>query len=135
LICLGHHPGGASHGLQQSDRHAEGVVEHAFRSRAVASGQKRQHSGSEAAQAKGAFHGGGFITAAQEGKPSFTNFAALVAPPLSRWHGHGLHTMASNFGTLFRISTLGESHGVGVGVVVDGCPPRIPLTGPTSSTS
>ncbi len=36
--------------------------------------------------------------------------------------------MASNFGTLFRISTFGESHGVGVGVVVDGCPPRIPLT-------
>lgn len=36
--------------------------------------------------------------------------------------------MASNFGTLFRISTFGESHGVGVGVVVDGCPPRIALT-------
>jgi len=36
--------------------------------------------------------------------------------------------MASSFGTLFRISTFGESHGVGVGVVIDGCPPRIPLT-------
>ena len=36
--------------------------------------------------------------------------------------------MASNFGTLFRISTWGESHGPGVGVVVDGCPPLIPLT-------
>lgn len=36
--------------------------------------------------------------------------------------------MASNFGTLFRISTFGESHGVGVGVIIDGCPPRIPLT-------
>jgi len=35
--------------------------------------------------------------------------------------------MASNFGTLFRISTWGESHGPGIGVVVDGCPPKIPL--------
>ena len=35
--------------------------------------------------------------------------------------------MASNFGTLFRISTWGESHGGGVGVVIDGCPPRLPL--------
>jgi len=36
--------------------------------------------------------------------------------------------MASNFGTLFRISTWGESHGGGVGVVIDGCPPRLPLS-------
>lgn len=28
----------------------------------------------------------------------------------------------SNFGTLFRISTFGESHGKGIGVVIDGCP-------------
>lgn len=36
--------------------------------------------------------------------------------------------MGSTFGHLFRISTFGESHGGGVGVVVDGCPPRLPLT-------
>ncbi len=36
--------------------------------------------------------------------------------------------MASSFGHLFRIQTFGESHGGGVGVVIDGCPPRIPLT-------
>ncbi len=36
--------------------------------------------------------------------------------------------MSSSLGTLFRISTWGESHGPGVGVVVDGCPPRVPLT-------
>ncbi|MEM0895693.1 MAG: chorismate synthase [Verrucomicrobiota bacterium] len=35
--------------------------------------------------------------------------------------------MASQFGHTFRISTFGESHGGGVGVVVDGCPPRLPL--------
>src|SRR3569833_1677834 len=36
--------------------------------------------------------------------------------------------MAISFGTLFRITTWGESHGGGVGVVVDGCPPRLALT-------
>lgn len=36
--------------------------------------------------------------------------------------------MASTFGTVFRISTWGESHGGGVGVVVDGCPPRLPIS-------
>ncbi len=36
--------------------------------------------------------------------------------------------MAGNtFGKVFRITTWGESHGRGVGVIVDGCPPRIPL--------
>ena len=33
----------------------------------------------------------------------------------------------NTFGTLLRITTWGESHGKGVGVVIDGCPPRIPL--------
>jgi chorismate synthase len=36
--------------------------------------------------------------------------------------------MANSFGQLFRISTWGESHGGGVGVVVDGCPPRLKLS-------
>jgi len=36
--------------------------------------------------------------------------------------------MPNTLGHLFRITTWGESHGGGVGVVVDGCPPRIPLT-------
>jgi len=36
--------------------------------------------------------------------------------------------MSNSFGQLFRITTWGESHGGGVGVVVDGCPPRIELT-------
>jgi chorismate synthase len=36
--------------------------------------------------------------------------------------------MASSFGTLFRITTWGESHGGAVGVVVDGCPPLLEIT-------
>lgn len=36
--------------------------------------------------------------------------------------------MGNTFGRAFRITTWGESHGGGVGVVIDGCPPRIPIT-------
>jgi chorismate synthase len=36
--------------------------------------------------------------------------------------------MGSTFGTIFRATTFGESHGPGLGVVVDGCPPRLPLS-------
>jgi len=39
-----------------------------------------------------------------------------------------LNAMGNIFGQLFRISTFGESHGGGVGVVVDGCPPKIELS-------
>lgn len=35
--------------------------------------------------------------------------------------------MGNTFGRMFRITTWGESHGDAVGVVVDGCPPRLPL--------
>lgn len=35
--------------------------------------------------------------------------------------------MSSNFGTLFKVSTFGESHCKSVGVVIDGCPPGLPL--------
>lgn len=34
----------------------------------------------------------------------------------------------NRFGTLFQYTTFGESHGPGIGAVVDGVPPRIPLT-------
>ena len=36
--------------------------------------------------------------------------------------------MSSSFGTIFRVSTFGESHGAAIGCIVDGCPPRVPLT-------
>ena len=34
----------------------------------------------------------------------------------------------NTFGHLFRVTTFGESHGPAIGCVVDGCPPRIPLS-------
>lgn len=34
----------------------------------------------------------------------------------------------NSFGTLFKITTFGESHGVGIGVVIDGCPAGLSLT-------
>ncbi len=36
--------------------------------------------------------------------------------------------MGNSFGKFFRISTWGESHGGGIGVVIDGCPPNLPLS-------
>ena len=36
--------------------------------------------------------------------------------------------LGNSFGRLFRISTWGESHGGGVGVTLDGCPPKLPIT-------
>lgn len=36
--------------------------------------------------------------------------------------------MGNTFGHLFRITTFGESHGGGVGVIIDGCPPRLELS-------
>ena len=36
--------------------------------------------------------------------------------------------MSSTFGTHFRIHTFGESHGGAVGVTIDGCPPKIPVS-------
>ncbi|MDX2096404.1 MAG: chorismate synthase [Leptolyngbyaceae cyanobacterium bins.59] len=36
--------------------------------------------------------------------------------------------MGNTFGHLFKVTTFGESHGGGVGVVIDGCPPRLELS-------
>ena len=57
--------------------------------------------------------------------------AGHTAPtPRLRGRGAGgtFAAMGSSFGKLFTISTWGESHGGGVGVVIDGCPPLLPLT-------
>jgi len=34
----------------------------------------------------------------------------------------------NTFGTLFRVTTFGESHGPAIGCVVDGCPPLVPMS-------
>src|SRR5499433_237693 len=36
--------------------------------------------------------------------------------------------MGNTFGQLFRVTTFGESHGGGIGAVIDGCPPRIEIS-------
>jgi chorismate synthase len=36
--------------------------------------------------------------------------------------------MSNTFGQLFRVTTFGESHGGGIGVVIDGCPPKIEIS-------
>ena len=51
--------------------------------------------------------------------------SSLIAPSLGFTLTMGT---GNSFGRVFRISTWGESHGGGVGVTLDGCPPRINLT-------
>ena len=36
-------------------------------------------------------------------------------------------SMSSSFGKIFRVSTFGESHGGAVGVILDGCPPKLKI--------
>ena len=36
--------------------------------------------------------------------------------------------MGNTFGQFFRVTTFGESHGGGIGVVIDGCPPKIDIS-------
>ncbi|HAE06634.1 MAG TPA: chorismate synthase, partial [Richelia sp.] len=36
--------------------------------------------------------------------------------------------MGNSFGHFFRITTFGESHGSEIGVVIDGCPPRLEIS-------
>lgn len=38
-----------------------------------------------------------------------------------------IQAAGSTFGTYFRVTTFGESHGGGVGCIIDGCPPRLPI--------
>ena len=47
--------------------------------------------------------------------------------PSQQWCPRRLFEVASSFGVLFRVTTWGESHGGGVGVIVDGCPSRLAL--------
>lgn len=40
----------------------------------------------------------------------------------------GVQASGNTFGTHFRVTTFGESHGGGVGCIIDGVPPQIPLS-------
>src|ERR1700745_1521876 len=53
-----------------------------------------------------------------------TRPAPRDSTPANGWNPMSFNT----FGHLFRVTTFGESHGVAIGCVVDGCPPRMPLT-------
>eukprot|EP00543_Licmophora_paradoxa_P003546 CAMPEP_0202451408 /NCGR_PEP_ID=MMETSP1360-20130828/9853_1 /ASSEMBLY_ACC=CAM_ASM_000848 /TAXON_ID=515479 /ORGANISM="Licmophora paradoxa, Strain CCMP2313" /LENGTH=440 /DNA_ID=CAMNT_0049069979 /DNA_START=27 /DNA_END=1349 /DNA_ORIENTATION=+ len=58
-----------------------------------------------------------------------SSLIGLLVVPISNINGFSLSMGTGNsFGRVFRISTWGESHGGGVGVVLDGCPPRLPIT-------
>src|SRR3954469_16804258 len=63
-------------------------------------------------------------------KASRARKIARIARSISRFSQLHLRlpAMGSTLGQLFRIMTWGESHGGGVGVVIDGCPPRIELS-------
>lgn len=50
---------------------------------------------------------------------------ATLSSPQGNPANPGVEDVSSSFGERFKISTFGESHGGGVGVVVDGCPPRL----------
>ena len=56
-------------------------------------------------------------------RPTSDTLRAVHRPPHTELH----RSMGSVFGQAFRIATFGESHGGGVGVVVDGCPPRLAI--------
>jgi chorismate synthase len=54
----------------------------------------------------------------------------LTAATLSGYQPRNSGTAMSfnTFGRLFRFTSFGESHGAAIGCVVDGCPPRLPIT-------
>ncbi|XP_057550103.1 chorismate synthase 1, chloroplastic [Amaranthus tricolor] len=62
-----------------------------------------------------------------------SSFSNLLTPPTQtqvsfrRTRRFEVQAAGSTYGNYFRVTTYGESHGGGVGCVVDGCPPRLPL--------
>ncbi|CAL5365627.1 unnamed protein product [Camellia sinensis] len=63
-----------------------------------------------------------------------SRLSKLSSRSLQFSHGQSLpkkleiQAVGNAFGTYFRVTTYGESHGCGVGCVIDGCPPQIPLS-------
>ena len=61
--------------------------------------------------------------------PNFSVHSAVNQFVFAMWNNFTNNKrMGNSFGTLFRISSWGESHGGGIGVVIDGCPPRLDLS-------
>jgi hypothetical protein len=69
--------------------------------------------------------------------PAIANIVRIQANGLSSKRPRGLfgrrsmmivRATGSTFGNSFRVTTFGESHGGGVGCVVDGVPPRLKVT-------
>ena len=58
--------------------------------------------------------------------PKHTHAGSLLAD--TGKDGYVTSVMGNTFGQLFRVTTFGESHGGGIGVVIDGCPPRIEIS-------
>src|SRR5438309_7988535 len=58
------------------------------------------------------------------GGPQFTPGRSRETP----LHGIIPHVQGNSFGELFRITTAGVSHGPGYLLIVDGCPPGLPLS-------
>ena len=54
--------------------------------------------------------------------------ARRVAPVVQRRGALQVVAAGSTFGHAFRVTTFGESHGKGVGCVIDGLPPRLAIT-------
>uniref|UniRef100_A0A0C9RNI4 Chorismate synthase n=1 Tax=Wollemia nobilis TaxID=56998 RepID=A0A0C9RNI4_9CONI len=64
-------------------------------------------------------------------RPDLRRLTASVQIPARQMRYRRLEVHAgtgNTFGTVFRVTTFGESHGGGVGCVIDGCPPRIPIS-------
>ncbi|CAH9116116.1 unnamed protein product [Cuscuta europaea] len=61
--------------------------------------------------------------------PSNLSSSCLQIPARpSRLKRLEIKATGNTFGNFFRVTTFGESHGGGVGCIIDGCPPRLPLS-------
>jgi chorismate synthase len=55
-------------------------------------------------------------------------FSGYNARPFQRLGQTGIHMSGNTTGKLFTVTTFGESHGLALGCIVDGCPPGLALT-------
>ncbi|WOG96140.1 hypothetical protein DCAR_0415471 [Daucus carota subsp. sativus] len=58
---------------------------------------------------------------------NFTSSTLQFSARHSHFRKLEIQAVGSTYGTNFRVTTFGESHGGGVGCIIDGCPARLPL--------